>query len=471
MPPSTQPAKRPKTYDPLFAKKVVALLLRDDAAAQRISAMLRPQWIPDAVLADVADVSVSYVRKYGKRPTKTVLAHECGRDVMRSKPVTRLWRADVSDGDYVLNHFADFCREQALKEAVIQCAADLKDGRTDNMVALIQRAMMVGEDLTDLGGFLRDVKARVPDYLSGNAYLDLMGTGLPHLDEVIEGGVGPGEVMLVMAPTNRGKSFALMNVALNNVIGARRHKIVHYSFESNEKRVFRRYDKLISGRAHELLKSAPEKFVKALVRRHRLMVHGDVNVKFMPNKTCNIGKIKAHLHALRVAHDFVPDALVVDYLDEMRAMEKYAEKRDQLAAVARDLKQLAGELKVPIFSATQANRAATSKETIRVEDIAESYEKAQVADFIVTMCQTPKEEEEKQMRLFVAKARESAKSLSVLCNYDFARGIITSTDILRHVDVDGDERKKKREDGGGRDGKVKQMLKERMKQRTNKVRV
>lgn len=454
---------KPVTYDRDFAKKVVALLLRDDHAAARILPLLKPEWVEDQILADVADVALKYLRDFSKRPTKLVLTKECGKDVMQSRAVRRLWRMDLSDRQYVLNHLIGFARKQAVKGAVVKCAEELKAGReSEALVSRLQEALATGTDLTDLGMSLGDLDSRIGYYAQGLVTDDLIPTGMEDVDRLMNGGLGPGELGLFMAPTGGGKSFALVNVAVNAVIGANRYKVLYITIELSEKKLLRRVDKLIAGADHKLLATMPRKFMKRLRRHHRLKVHGDLRVKFFPSKSLNTNQIKAYLKALEITDDFKPDMIVVDYLDEMRAVERYQEKRDQLAAIARDLRRLAGELQIPVWSATQANRAATSKKTIRKEDIGESYEKAQVADAIITICCTPEEYEDGRMRLFMAKMRDSASERTVQARFDFARGIIVTEGINAPVGVN--EGRKKRRGDADEDARDKAIA-ERMSKR------
>lgn len=451
----------PVTYDKEFARKVAALSIRDVLALSRISAVIKPEWVENQIVADVVDVAINYFKKFQKKPTRLVLRKECGRDVMESAAVQRLWRIDISDKEFVLDHLSNFARKCAIRAAVLDCAKLIKDEEDVDYVGIVSQAVQTGTDFGDMGMSLADLPSRLNYYALGENTSDLIPTGMAHIDRVMHG-LGPGELGIFMGPTGSGKSFALMNVGLNAVIGSGRFKVVHFTFELSERKLMRRYDKCISGKHHALLATAPKDFIKELKKQHLLKVHGDVRVKHYPNKTCTINHMAVYLDALEAVEDFVPDLVIVDYLDEMRAVERYAEKRDQLAAITRDLRRFAGERKVPVWTATQANRAATTKKTIRKEDIGESYEKAQVADVIITICQTPEEYHEKRMRLFLAKMRDAAGERTVQAEVDFARGLIRTVGVEDTVDTTrGEDRagRKPSNDTDERDAKIEARMK------------
>ena len=80
----------------------------------------------------------------------------------------------------------------------------------------------------------------------------------------------------------------------------------------------------------------------------------------------------------------------------------------------------------PVWTATQAARRALSKELVTIADIAESYEKSNVADVIIALCQTREEKEADMLRLFAAKIRDGGGGWMVKCHmHSDSHAIIT----------------------------------------------
>lgn len=436
------------TFDKSFARRVVALLLRSPTHAPRIAMVLRPQWIEDDALADIAEVVIEYISKYRQMPTTFVMSRELGPDVTSSPVYRRLMSVDLSDAQYVMNHFFDFCQERALTEAVIAAAQQIKDGQRAGLVEGIQRALAVGSDLTTLGSLFSAVEDRAKRYLRGDHLYGVVPTGLQHLDSLMKGGLAAGELGVVMAAAKRGKSFGLMNIGYANVVSADPKRIAHASFELSEDQLLKRYDMRLSGRAAPLLQYAPKRFVQRLRRNHQMVRRGDVRAKYWPTRKCGVNTLRSWLDALETADRFQPDLLIVDYGDIMKPERRLGEARHEQAGIFEDLRQLAGERGIPVWTATQANRAAVMKKTVRIEDVSESFEKCQIADAVLTFCATPDEIAQKKMRIFLAAMRRSVGEVTINAEYDFEHGFIKTTGWTGSVDTDGKDSDKKFKKGG-----------------------
>jgi hypothetical protein len=122
--------------------------------------------------------------------------------------------------------------------------------------------------------------------------------------------------------------------------------------------------------------------------------------------------LKSYLYGLQNREDFKPDLIIVDYGDLLRS-GSYAKDKDGSSErfiqgdVFEGLRAMAQEFDCVLVTASQCNRAAATKPIIRMEDIAESYAKCQVADHIIAICGTEEERKVNRLRLFFAGSREA----------------------------------------------------------------
>ena len=79
------------------------------------------------------------------------------------------------------------------------------------------------------------------------------------------------------------------------------------------------------------------------------------------------------------------DLVIVDYADVMRDVQSAKEVRHQLGNIYEDLRGLAGELEIPIWTASQANRSALDEDVIEAQKVSESYIKIMTADFVMSL--------------------------------------------------------------------------------------
>ena len=83
------------------------------------------------------------------------------------------------------------------------------------------------------------------------------------------------------------------------------------------------------------------------------------------------------------------------------------------------------EYSCPVWTASQANRGALDKAVITIGDLAEAFNKANIADFMVALCQTIEEKEEGIMRWHVAKQRDGEANLTLEGDIDYLTAFMT----------------------------------------------
>ena len=100
-----------------------------------------------------------------------------------------------------------------------------------------------------------------------------------------------------------------------------------------------------------------------------------------------------------------PDIMIIDYADIMRSSRKYDSMRHELKLIYEEVRGLAVDIQVPIWTASQANREAANSDVVGLENMSEAYGKAMVADFICAISRKPSEKLLGGARLHVAKNR------------------------------------------------------------------
>ena len=173
-------------------------------------------------------------------------------------------------------------------------------------------------------------------------------TGWNVIDDLMDGGLGPGELGVFVAPAGIGKSWGLVNVAANAV--KKSLNVIHYTLELSAPYVGLRFDSVFTGIAAQNLKYHVDE-VKDCVEK----LTGKLVVKYYPTKSATVNTIKAHLDRCQI-QGYKPDVIVVDYADLLRGTGK--EIRHELGNIYEDLRGLAGEYEIPVWTASQANRSA-----------------------------------------------------------------------------------------------------------------
>jgi replicative DNA helicase len=243
-----------------------------------------------------------------------------------------------------------------------------------------------------------------------------MTCGFPLLDAYInKGGPSRGEVFIWMAPVNRGKSIFLVHNGVKSVEAGR--NVLHITLENSEKQTAHRY---MGAFTHEKMSDhiANREKIEQKLFKVKDSTKGSLILIQFPPETITVDTIYQLLATLKRSRNWVADVVIVDYLELMISRSTYdnREDYDRQKKVAVQLRELAVNENVVVFTATQTNRdglggkgsqqGGDGKELIGMNKAAESYGKMMSADYVVSLNQD--DEDEKPMgrfRLYIAKNR------------------------------------------------------------------
>ena len=282
-------------------------------------------------------------------------------------------RMEADDLEYIKDKALDFHKSQVLKDAIIQSAKILEiDGNTDEIKSLIDTAMQAGVERNLGHDYLVDIDARYEESarITSPTPWDI-------INELMQGGLGAGELGVVVAPAGIGKSWCLSAMGAYGI--SQGLNVVHYTLELNEAYVGLRYDSIFSGVEGQNLKYHKEEIMEKLFN-----LEGNLTIKYYPTKSCTVNTLSAHLKKV-ITFGTKVDMVLVDYADIMRDVHRTREVRHALGNIYEDLRGMAGELQVPIWTASQANRSALDEDVIEASKVAESYAKVMTADFVVSL--------------------------------------------------------------------------------------
>jgi len=159
-----------------------------------------------------------------------------------------------------------------------------------------------------------------------------------------------------------------------------------------------------------------------------------------------VNTIRNHLEKLSL-RGVVPNMLLIDYADIMRSSREFDALRLELKLIYEELRNLAMEKNIPIWTASQANRDSSNSDVVGLENMSESYGKAMVADVVVSLSRKPSEKATGAGRLFVAKNRAGRDGIIFPVHIDTARSTITVLDeseltLQEAVSQDDNDRKR-----------------------------
>ena len=403
-----------------FQLKIVALMARDRSFYTIYKDILLPKYFRKDIHIDlVRMVHDHYDRELDRAkkkktpiasPSLEVLWEEVRKFTQNNEKKSKIKdqyqdaimdivEIDLSDAEYVKESVVSFAKRSAMEHAILESVDEIEKGAQDyaKIEDRIKAAIRIGEDISDLGtNYFQDAKERMERYEAGIEGIKRVTTGLSGLDKVMKGGLGEGELGVIIAPPNRGKSFALTNIGAGAV--AEGFNVAHYTLEMPEAQVAKRYDNRLLKKDFAFLKeNGTGKALTALlnIQKH---LKGELIIKKYRASECSVDTIRSHLTRLKMETGFEPDLIIVDYGDLLTPRRTYSDKRFELESIYLDLRDLGDEYACPVWTASQANRGALDKKVITISDLAEAFNKANIADFMVALCQTVDEKRDGIMR-------------------------------------------------------------------------
>ena len=241
------------------------------------------------------------------------------------------------------------------------------------------------------------------------------------INDLMDGGLGPGELGVVVAPSGVGKTWILTALGADAV--KRGLSVVHYSMELSEHYVGARYYTVFTQIPSSELKEKKEE-VKSRIQG----LKGKLLIKYFPPKGVSVKKLQQHIEKM-ITLDNKPDLIIVDYADLLlsdsnKTDSTYAEQ----GGVYIDLRGMGGHLEIPVWTASQTNRSAIDSEVIEADKIADSYAKVMNADFIMSWSRKSKDKLNNTARAHIMKNRFGQDGITFPCKMDTNTGYIVVYD-------------------------------------------
>ena len=409
-------------YGKPFQEKVFQSMLSDKNWAAQMVEVMTPEYFDIKYLQFLCQKYFMYFGKYKSFPTLSLLVTIIKDELINSKEVAlrdqiieylhrMKTNPDMCDIEYVKDKSLEFCKRQAFKEALEQAVELIQTDKYEHVVDIMKNAVSVGLPNSNGHDFFEDLEAR---FVAINR--QVCPTGLTRLDaqDILRGGLGRGELGVVAANTGVGKSHFLVEMGCAAMRVGK--NVVHYTFELSEHETGKRYDSnLCNIPSNEVIERKDE-----VIAKYKDMDLGRLVIKEYPTGGASVITIRSHIEKLMLK-GFIPSVVIVDYADVMKSTRAYDSLRHELKLIYTELRNLASDLNVPIWTASQANKDSAKSDIVGLENMSEAYGKAQVADIVLSISRKPTEKADGSGRIFVAKNRAGRDGLLFPLSIDTAR--------------------------------------------------
>ncbi|WP_290940287.1 DnaB-like helicase C-terminal domain-containing protein [Hyphomonas sp.] len=405
-------------------------LIYNDEFSRKVTPFLKKEYFHDQVEQLVFSAIQNFISTYNALPTKEAIVIDLDKKNNLTEPqfqelgklINSLTDEDTPEMEWLSNQTEEFCKDKAVYNAIMESIHILEDkseSKTANAIPeILSDALAVSFD-THIGhDYIEDAEERYEFYHRVEKKVPF---DLEYFNTITAGGTPQKTLNIIMAGTGVGKSLFLCHHAANCL--TQNQNVLYITCEMAEERIAERIDANLFDMTIDDVQDLPRQLYHKKLDNLKTKLKGKLIVKEYPTATANVNHFRALLDELWMKKQFKPDIIFIDYLNICASARlkngANVNSYTYIKAIAEELRGMAVERSVPVFSATQVNRGGFNNTDVGLEDTSESFGLPATADFMIALISTEELEEQNQIMVKQLKNRYN----DVASNKKFIVGI------------------------------------------------
>ena len=395
---------------------VLRNLLTDEKYMRKVLPFIKPDYF-EGIYRILFREAGKFVAKYNKLPNAESFKIELdSADKLNDEQynlamdiVPQLFAGEKVDDKWLLDTTEKWCQDRAIYLAIME-SISIIDGKHEQLTKgalpdLLTKALGVGFDLKVGHDYVENAEDRYEFYHTEE---DRLPFDLEYFNTITKGGVPRKTLNIALAGTGVGKSLFMCHVASSALVQG--FNVLYITMEMAEERIAERIDaNLLDVPIDQLDKISKDRF-SLMVSNIAKKTTGKLIIKEYPTGSAHSGHFRALLNELKLKRQFEPDLIFIDYLNicassRMKGMGGAINSYSYIKAIAEELRGLAVEFDIPIFSATQTTRSGYSNSDVGLEDTSESFGLPATADLMFAIISTEELEHQGQFMVKQLKNR------------------------------------------------------------------
>jgi replicative DNA helicase len=279
-----------------------------------------------------------------------------------------------ADNQWLIDTTEKWCRDRAIYLALMESIkiADGQDEKKsrDSIPTILQEALAVGFDNNIGHDYLQNYEERYAYYHKKENRLEF---DLDFFNKITNGGVPNKTLNIFLAGTNVGKTLAMCHMASSFLLQSK--NVLYITMEMAEEEIAKRMDANMLNVPINQLDDLPKSIFTNKASQLVEKTKGTLIIKEYPTASAHSGHFKALLNELALKKSFKPDVIFIDYIN-ICASSRFRSGMNInsytiIKSIAEELRGLAVEFDVPIFSATQTTRSGFSSSDVEITDTSE----------------------------------------------------------------------------------------------------
>ena len=391
-------------------------LLTDEKYMRKVLPFIKPDYF-EGIYRILFREAGKFVAKYNKLPNAEAFKIELDNaDKLNDEQynlamdiVPQLFTGEKVDDKWLIDTTEKWCQDRAIYLAIME-SISIIDGKHEQLTKgalpdLLTKALGVGFDLKVGHDYVENAGERYEFYHTEE---DRLPFDLEYFNTITKGGVPRKTLNIALAGTGVGKSLFMCHVASSALVQG--YNVLYITMEMAEERIAERIDANLLDVPIDQLDKLPKNTFSLKVQDIARKTSGKLIIKEYPTGSAHAGHFRALLNELKLKRQFEPDLIFIDYLNicassRMKGMGGAINSYSYIKAIAEELRGLAVEFDLPIFSATQTTRSGYSNSDIGLEDTSESFGLPATADLMFAIMSSEELERCGQLKIKQLKNR------------------------------------------------------------------
>lgn len=360
---------------------------------------------------------LSFISKYNKLPNSNVLDIE----FQNSDYVNRNDRNEVAkciseinipcevELEWLIDSTEKWCKDRAVHLAVME-AITIIDGKSKTkgeglIPDILAKALSVTFDTNVGHDYIANAEQRYEFYHKTE---DKIPFDLDMLNVITGGGIPRKTLNIILAGTGVGKSLGMCHLA--SAALSQGKNVLYITMEMSEEKISERIDANLLDVRIDQLKDLSRASFTSKIKNISDRTKGTLIVKEYPTAAAHVGHFRALLIELKMKKKFIPDIIFIDYLNicsssRIKGLSGGINTYSLIKSIAEEIRGLAVEFNVPIWSATQVTRSGMSNSDIEITDTSESFGLPATSDLMIAFISTEQLEKSNQIMIKQLKNR------------------------------------------------------------------
>lgn len=396
-------------------------LIKNETYSRKVVPFLKADYFHDRSEKYLFETIQEYIVKYNSLPTKEALFITLDKNRAISDDETKKVSETIEnickdtsplDLDWLTSETENFCKEKAVYNAIME-SINIIDGKSSqgrgSIPEILNKALAVSFDPNIGHDYIEDYSKRYDFYHIVEKKIPF---DLEFFNMITKDGITPKTLNVVMAGTGVGKSLFLCHHAAYCL--KQNLSVLYITCEMAEEKIAERIDANFLDVNLDDLKDLTKTVYEKKIESAAAGVTGKLIIKEYPTGVANANHFRFLLDELKLKKKFKPDIIFVDYLNICSSSRHKGSKNvnsyEYVKSIAEELRGLAIEYNVPLFTATQTNRAGYSNTDVDLENTSESFGLPATSDFMFALISTEELDELNQIMVKQLKNRYNDKA-------------------------------------------------------------